>query len=70
MIAAARDGGGAGEGFPPDDVAWLLAHAPGEIVILRPGAEDQLLPGPPRPRRRGVIGRSRAPVRARDPVPL
>jgi nucleotide-binding universal stress UspA family protein len=66
VMAAATDGG---PGFGPDDVAWLLATAPGEIVVLRPGAEDQLLPGPPRPRRKGFSGRSGAPVRARDPVP-
>lgn len=23
-------------GFAPGDVAWLLAHAPGEIIVLRP----------------------------------
>ena len=66
VMAAATDGG---PGFGPDDVAWLLATAPGEIVVLRPGAEDQLLPSPPRPRRTGVSGRSGAPVRAREPVP-
>jgi nucleotide-binding universal stress UspA family protein len=66
VMAAARDGG---PGFGPDDVAWLLASAPGEIVVLRPGAEDQLVPSPPRPRRSGLSGRSGAPVRARDPVP-
>jgi hypothetical protein len=66
VMAAATDGG---PGFGPDDVAWLLATAPGEIVVLRPGAEDQLLPSPPRPRRKGFSGRSGAPVRARDPVP-
>jgi hypothetical protein len=66
VMAAASDGG---PGFGPDDVAWLLATAPGEIVIVRPGAEDQLVPSPPRPRRRGVSGRSGAPARARDPVP-
>ena len=66
VMAAATDGG---PGFGPDDVAWLLATAPGEIVVLRPGAEDQLVPSPPRPRRKGVSGRSGAPARARDPVP-
>lgn len=65
VMAAATDGG---PGFGPDDVAWLLATAPGEIVVLRPGAEDRLLPSPPRPRRKGVSGRSGAPARARDPV--
>lgn len=24
------------DGFPPDDVAWLLERAPGEVVVLRP----------------------------------
>jgi hypothetical protein len=45
VIAAAADGG---PGFGPDDVAWLLAHASGEIIVLRPGAEDQLVPAAPR----------------------
>ena len=66
VMAAATDDG---PGFGPDDVAWLLATAPGEIVVLRPGAEDQLVPSPPHPRRSPVSGRSGAPARARDPVP-
>ena len=33
VIAAAT---GSGPGFDADDVAWLLKHAPGEIVVLRP----------------------------------
>jgi hypothetical protein len=66
VMAAASDGG---PGFGPDDVAWLLATAPGEIVVLRPGAEDQLVPSPPRPRRAGLSVRSAARGRARDPVP-
>jgi nucleotide-binding universal stress UspA family protein len=37
VIAAAPHGG---DGFDPDDVAWLLDNAPGEIVVLRPGAAD------------------------------
>jgi nucleotide-binding universal stress UspA family protein len=71
VMAAATDGA---RGFGPDDVAWLLATAPGEIVVLRPGAEDQLVPTPqspprpPRPRRAGLSGRSAAPDRKRDPV--
>jgi hypothetical protein len=48
VIAAAVDGG---PGFAPDDVAWLLANAPGEIVVLRPAKDEQI--GPPSlPRRR------------------
>ena len=66
VMAAASDGG---PGFGPDDVAWLLATAPGEIVVLRPGTEDQLVPTPPRPRRTGLSGRRGAPARERDRVP-
>jgi nucleotide-binding universal stress UspA family protein len=33
VIAAARGGE---RGFAADDVAWLLDHAPGEILVLRP----------------------------------
>jgi hypothetical protein len=56
VIAAAVDGG---PGFGPDDVAWLLAHASGEIVVVRPGAEDQLVPAAPR-LRGGMVRRRRA----------
>ena len=34
IVVAAAAGGEAG--FGAADVAWLLAHAPGEIVVLRP----------------------------------
>jgi nucleotide-binding universal stress UspA family protein len=34
IVVAAAAGGDAG--FGAEDVAWLLAHAPGEIVVLRP----------------------------------
>ena len=44
VIAAASHGS---HGFNADDVAWLLDHAQGEIVVLRPGAEDQLSVGRP-----------------------
>lgn len=30
------------EGFSADDVAWLLRHAEGEVIVLRP-ADDRLL---------------------------
>jgi nucleotide-binding universal stress UspA family protein len=39
VIAAAAHGG---HGFDPDDVAWLLDNAPGEIVVLRPDKDDRL----------------------------
>jgi hypothetical protein len=35
VVAAATNGG---DGFSAGDVAWLLATAPGEIVVLRPSA--------------------------------
>jgi hypothetical protein len=54
VIAAASHGS---PGFGPDDVAWLLGNAPGEIVILRPSQEDPL--GPPSLRKRGR-GRTKA----------
>jgi Universal stress protein family len=38
VIAASAHGN---HGFDPDDVAWLLANAPGEIVVLRASAEDK-----------------------------
>ena len=31
------------EGFHPDDVAWLLDHAPGEVVVIRPDRDDGLV---------------------------
>jgi hypothetical protein len=41
VIAASAQGS---PGFDPDDVAWLLDNAAGEIVVLRPSAEDQPAP--------------------------
>jgi nucleotide-binding universal stress UspA family protein len=32
------------DGFTPDQTAWLLNHASGEIVVLRPGREAPLQP--------------------------
>ncbi|MGO9959146.1 MAG: hypothetical protein ACLP50_24790 [Solirubrobacteraceae bacterium] len=65
VIAAAT---GDNPGFQPDDVAWLLANAPGEIVVLRPGGEDEMLQSAPVPRtggaRRREDGRQRAVVGA------
>ena len=39
VIAAASEGE---PGFDADDIAWLLDHAEGEIVILRPSSDDLL----------------------------
>ena len=33
--------GEAGAGFSGDDLVWLLAKAPAEVLILRPGPEDR-----------------------------
>lgn len=40
LMAAASRGG---PGFGPEDIAWLLEHAAGEIIVLRPGTEDPLI---------------------------
>jgi hypothetical protein len=37
VVAAGADD--FGEGFTPEDVAWLLAHAPGELIVLRPAVQ-------------------------------
>lgn len=48
VIAAASEGS---PGFDADDVAWLLDHAPGEIVVLRPSTGEDLWPAPAGARR-------------------
>jgi hypothetical protein len=48
VIAASEHGN---HGFDPDDVAWLLDNAPGEIVVLRASAGDK-------PERSAPAGRS------------
>lgn len=48
VIAAASQGS---HGFDADTVAWLLNHATGEIVVLRPSKEEQLGPSRPSGRR-------------------
>jgi hypothetical protein len=35
------------EGFHGEDIAWLLDHAPGDVVIIRPGGDDRLRPRSP-----------------------
>lgn len=52
VIAAAASKGS--DGFDADDVAWLLENAGGEIVVLRPSADDHrpLVPALTAPRRR------------------
>jgi hypothetical protein len=50
------------EGFDADDVAWLLDHAPGEIVVVRPAADDRVEPGRRAVRSSPIPSRSSAPV--------
>jgi hypothetical protein len=38
IVLAAETAGG-GDGFSPAETAWLLANAPGEIVVLRPASD-------------------------------
>jgi hypothetical protein len=37
VLAASRPEHG---GLNPDDIAWVLAHAPGGVIVLRPGTND------------------------------
>jgi hypothetical protein len=46
VLAASKPGRG---GLHPDDIAWVLANTPGEIIVLRPGTNDHQL-GPPTPK--------------------
>jgi hypothetical protein len=52
VIAASAPGS---PGLHADDVAWLLDTAPGEIVVLRPDQDEQLVPSLPRRRRRMLM---------------
>jgi hypothetical protein len=59
VLAASPPGQG---GLNPDDIAWVLANTPGEIIVLRPGQNDQqFAPLAHSPRRR-------APKRTRQPT--
>jgi hypothetical protein len=40
VVAVARSE--ATDGFDPDDIAWLLEHAHGEVVVLRPERDEPL----------------------------
>ncbi len=63
VIAAAAHGD---PGLHPEDVAWLLQNAPGEIVVLRAAAVDRLpgLTAQPVRRRSGLVHRGRGRSRA------
>lgn len=50
VVAAAT---GRSEGFQSDDIAWLLDHAPGEVVVIRPDGDDRLSTRKRLARRRG-----------------
>jgi nucleotide-binding universal stress UspA family protein len=49
------------EGFHSEDIAWLLDHAPGEVVVIRAEADDRLS----QRRRRTMRRRSGPPVAAK-----
>ena len=50
VLAASKPGHG---GLNPDDIVWVLANTPGEIIVLRPGTNDhRLAPLTLNPRRR------------------
>jgi hypothetical protein len=53
------------EGFRSDEIAWLLDHAPGEVVVIRPDGDDRVSV---RKRRRPAAGR-RATTAAGAPEP-
>jgi nucleotide-binding universal stress UspA family protein len=70
VIAAASNGS---PGFDAADIAWLLDNAHGEIIVLRPSADDPTLPlpaaalRPPTPAlHRSRDGRTRTVSRARE----
>jgi nucleotide-binding universal stress UspA family protein len=64
VIAAAAHGGA---GFDPDDVAWLLDNAPGEIVVLRPDKDERI--GPPSAPDSTTLQRWRRSTRSRSSRP-
>ncbi|MEA2248687.1 MAG: hypothetical protein QOH46_3216, partial [Solirubrobacteraceae bacterium] len=39
----------ASDGFHTDDIAWLLDHAPGELVVVRPAREEPIAVEAPAP---------------------
>jgi hypothetical protein len=59
VLAASKPGHG---GLNPDDIAWVLANTPGEIIVLRPGTNDQRLAPPT------LNTRRRPPKRTRQPA--
>lgn len=64
VIAAAA---GDSPGFGPEDVAWVLKNAPGEIVVLRPDHDEALSP-PTKPLRRWAQRGKTSPRGARTPA--
>jgi hypothetical protein len=38
IVAAAGD-----NGFDADDIAWLLRHADGEVLVVRPAAQNDVV---------------------------
>jgi hypothetical protein len=65
VVAAATHGGA---GFHPDDVAWLLDNAPGEIVVMRPDKDERIDPPDARLQRWRRSTRSRSSRPASPPA--
>jgi hypothetical protein len=55
VVAAAA--GAAGEGFTPEDVAWLLTSVPGELIALRPAGAGERPPELPQALPHGAAAR-------------
>lgn len=65
-VVVAAGGAHGREGFDVHDIGWLLEHAPGEVVVLRPGPDAVQVP--PRGARSRSGGRLRG-VRPRAGTP-
>jgi hypothetical protein len=50
VVVTAADSGSAG--LLPEDISWLLENVPGEIIVIRPGTQVDLLPARAGRRRR------------------
>lgn len=59
VLAASPPGRG---GLNADDIAWVLANTPGEIVVLRPGTDDHRFAPPTRKPGRRPPKRTRHPA--------
>jgi hypothetical protein len=73
MVVAAGSGSGAtgaavGEGFTPEDVAWLLENVPGELIVLRPARAVKSAPASDSSRSPGAGSLGSGPLASHTPV--